>query len=414
MVYRLCSISGGGVRGIIPATIVKEMLEMSKAYNKTGTIQDLCDYVVGTSVGGILGAGLVVSKDGNNPIFTPDQVLDLLKDNAAKIFPKDANSFQHKVIAVSAFVGASIATFFAPSVIIGAAGAFGIQWTTTFVGLKMLGIAIGAGSIFSTIAYKFSNHLDGWFLPKYSRDGIDQLLQQYFANFTLTDTVVPFTTVSYSLEEKNPRVWSTFKAKKVKTDNFFLKDALGATSAAPTFFPHKVTLVGDGQRTYYDVDGGIFSNSPVNLAIAVLKKHADAQVLQRIEKEGMMVLSIGTGYHNPSSIFVPPSYFMEGILGYGILDPLVLKVMDATERDSIIQARYVLQTIRIDPKLDVSLMPMDQSDDNHIKILSKASDKFVTEHHKILSQYTNCMIFNEECKELITESTPDYSYDLIN
>jgi len=54
MVYKICSFSGGGIRGIVPATIIQEMLEMSKKYGGSGKITDFCDHVVGTSAGGIV------------------------------------------------------------------------------------------------------------------------------------------------------------------------------------------------------------------------------------------------------------------------------------------------------------------------------------------------------------------------
>ncbi|MDA0939240.1 MAG: patatin-like phospholipase family protein [Proteobacteria bacterium] len=100
MVYRVCSISGGGVRGIIPAAIIKEMLSVAKDEGKEGKITDLCDYIIGTSIGGIIGAGLTVSENKLEPKFTPDEILNLLQSKATKIFPEDAN--YHQQIALSA------------------------------------------------------------------------------------------------------------------------------------------------------------------------------------------------------------------------------------------------------------------------------------------------------------------------
>ena len=407
MAYRVCSISGGGVRGIIPATIIKEMLVISKNNEGTGKITDLCDYVVGTSVGGIVGAGLVASEDGESSKFTPEEVLKLLQSNAETIFPQDANYWLHSSITgistiLGVVAGAALGAAFSPAIpFIGGAAAIGI---------------VGAAGGFA-FGNKYSDVLDGMFTPKYSRDGIDGLLDKYFADLKLTDVIIPFTTVSYSLEQNNPRAWSTLKAQIMTKDDLFLKDALGATSAAPTFFPHKVTKVTtiiDQEEIYYDIDGGIFANSPVNLAIAVLLKHASNEVHLQIEKEGITVLSIGTGYYKSSSSFVPPTSFEESKLGYGLLDPLVFKVMHAVERDSIIQARYVTKAIRVDPRLaEKSLIPMDKSNPEHVKSLSKASADFVVEHKEILEEYVKCMMLDEHCKELITESTPNYSYEVI-
>jgi|APCry1669188879_1035177.scaffolds.fasta_scaffold16643_3 patatin-like phospholipase/acyl hydrolase len=404
MVYRVCSISGGGVRGIIPATIIKEMLKIAKAQGKEGKITDLCDYIIGTSIGGIIGAGLVVSENKSEPKFTSDEILNLLQNSAAAIFPEDANYYQ-QIILSSTFTGIATAS-------------------TAVIALKFLGLGmmstVGATGFIAASAfaatYKYANILDGFFAPKYSRDGIDKLLDENFGELRLSDTIIPFTTVSFSLEKDNPRVWSTFKAEKTLKDNLLIKDALGATSAAPTFFPHKVTNItmeGGREEIYYDVDGGIFANSPVSLGLAVLKNYASVNVISRIEKEGITVLSIGTGYHKGTEPFTPPTSFQESICGYIFTGSLIEKVMQAAERDSIVQARYVYKALRLDPKLEQSLMPMDKSNPVHIKSLSHAVDDYVVEHSKIIEGYVKCMLKDDLCDELITESTPNYSYELI-
>lgn len=407
MVYRVCSISGEGVRGIIPATIIKEMLKISKSQGKDGDIRDLCDYIVGTSIGGIIGAGLVVSEDNKSPKFTPYQILKLLQDNAEIIFPLDANYWLHSAITgvvtmLGAVAGVAVGAAFLPATpFIGAVGAIGI-----------VGAAVGFA-----LGNKYSNALDGMFTPKYSREGIDGLLNKYFGDLKLTDVIIPFTTVSYSLEQSNLKVWSTIKANKTVPDDFYIKDALGATTATPTFFPHKVTKVTtitDMEKIYYDIDSGIFANTPINLAIAVLLKHAPYETRSRIEKEGITVLSIGAGYYKDSNSFVPPTSFEESKLGYGLLDPLVFKAMYVAESESVIQTRYVNKAIRVDPKLSKNLMQMDKSDSEHIKRLSEISSNFVVWNKEIIKRYVECMILDEDCIGLyITENTQDFSYEFI-
>jgi len=406
MVYRVCSISGGGVRGIIPATIIKEMLKISKSQGKDGDIRDLCDYIVGTSIGGIIGASLIVSEDNKSPKFTPDQILKLLQDNAETIFPLNANYWLHSIVTgvvtiLGAVAGAAVGAAFLPTVLfIGGAGAIGIVGAAG-------GLALGN---------KYSDALDGMFAPKYSREGIDGLLNKYFGDLKLTDVIIPFTTVSYSLEQSNPRVWSTIKANKTVPDDFYIKDALGATSATPTFFPHKVTKVTtiiNMEKIYYDIDSGILANYPVSLAIAVLLKHAPYETRLRIEKEGITVLSIGTGYYKDTNSFVPPTSFEESKLGY-VLDPLVFKAMYTGERESIIQTRYVNKMITIDPKLSKNLMQLDKSDSEHIKSLSKISSNFVVWNKEIIKKYVECMILDEDYIGLIViENTQDFSYEFI-
>lgn len=49
------------------------------------------------------------------------------------------------------------------------------------------------------------------------------------------------------------------------------------------------------------------------------------------------------------------------------------------------QARYVYKALRLDPKLEQSLMPMDGP--VHIKNLGHAADDYVVEHSKIIEGY---------------------------
>lgn len=397
MAYRVCIISGGGIRGIIPAVILNEMIEEAKSLGGKGNISDICDYVVGTSVGGIVGAGFVASRDGKTPLFTSGQVAQLLQDNAAKIFPEDANYWQH--IALT-----SMATTITTGV--GAAVSHYLGYSLVLMGSVSLSFGILAG----VVAYRYADIFDGLFAPKYDRDGIDSVLNDKFQDLRLNDTIVPFTTTSYSLDSNSPRVWSTFKALVTKNDNFFIKDALGATSAAPTFFPHKETHSSTG-AVYHDIDGGVFANAPAILGIAVLMRYAPVSVVQKVANEGVALLMIGTGHHDSQGQFSLSSSFMEGKLGYGVVDPLILKVMDAVEKDSLIQARYVHSALILNPCLSADLMPMDQADREHTARLSQVARDYVEQHKSEVSDYTNCMFQgHSKCTQLITEDMPDYAY----
>lgn len=56
--WRILSIDGGGIRGIIPAVLLRQMEE------RTGyQISDLFDFVTGTSTGAIIALGLTTPVD---------------------------------------------------------------------------------------------------------------------------------------------------------------------------------------------------------------------------------------------------------------------------------------------------------------------------------------------------------------
>ena len=77
----ILSIDGGGIRGIIPATL---LIEFEK---RTGRpICELFDLIAGTSTGGILAAALTVSNGRGRPRHTAKAVRDAYVAHGAEIF----------------------------------------------------------------------------------------------------------------------------------------------------------------------------------------------------------------------------------------------------------------------------------------------------------------------------------------
>ena len=75
--YRILSLDGGGLRGIIPVLILKRIEEM------TGKkIYELFDCIVGTSTGGIIAAGLTATKDGKTTHLDLDTLSILIESTA--------------------------------------------------------------------------------------------------------------------------------------------------------------------------------------------------------------------------------------------------------------------------------------------------------------------------------------------
>jgi len=271
--------------------------------------------------------------------------------------------------------------------------------------IATLGItaAIGgyAGQYIDTL-YQHPENICGireYVQPKYSREGIDSVFYQYFGNKTLTDTIIPFTTFSFSLSDGTVKSFSTLKANKSPMDNFQLQDALGSTSAAPTFFAHKVITVrkDDGViKEHHEVDSGLYSNSPLALAIAVIRKHGDDEILERIDDEGISILSIGTGLYIHKNIH--ESVKGEGILGWA---PIATRTaMEGTEYISIIEGKYVHNSSRIDVEMADSI-PMDASDSNTINLLQRLAKDKAAEPN--VDSYVRCVMENKDHCQILGE-----------
>ena len=91
------SIDGGGIRGIIPARLLREIeTRMGRP------IPELFDIVAGTSTGGILALGLTLPKAGTTtPAWDAAALEELYVEHGAKIF---ANSLLRKVETVGGLV----------------------------------------------------------------------------------------------------------------------------------------------------------------------------------------------------------------------------------------------------------------------------------------------------------------------
>lgn len=79
--YRVLSIDGGGIRGVIPAVLLQHL---EQATGKA--ISELFDLIIGTSTGGILAAGLTVPRANGSPKLAAEDMLDLYVERGAEIF----------------------------------------------------------------------------------------------------------------------------------------------------------------------------------------------------------------------------------------------------------------------------------------------------------------------------------------
>ena len=172
--YRILSLDGGGLRGIIPVLILKKIEEM------TGKkIYELFDCVVGTSTGGIIAAGITATKDGKKPLLDLDTLYNLYTTEGNTIFPQPKNFIQ-----------------------------------------------------------KWSKGVNAVFNPKYSPKGLDSLLEKHFENLTLKNTLKPVIITSYDLKSNEIIMFKTRNAIwSTKRFDARLKDVCRATSAAPTYLP---------------------------------------------------------------------------------------------------------------------------------------------------------------------------------
>ncbi len=88
MTIKILSLDGGGIRGIITATILAEIEDRTKR-----PISSLFDLIAGTSTGGILALGLAMPNNGK-PRYSARDLVQLYEDKGGRIF---SHSLCHEI-----------------------------------------------------------------------------------------------------------------------------------------------------------------------------------------------------------------------------------------------------------------------------------------------------------------------------
>lgn len=124
---------------------------------------------------------------------------------------------------------------------------------------------------------------------QYVADGLEKIAHDYFGNTRLQQTLTDVLIATYDGEQKKPFLFTRFEAKQNPKHNYYLRDVIRATSAAPTFFPPKIV------DEHKFIDGGVATNNPTMAAYSWAEK-------QGIAKNAIHITSFGTGDPKPMPI----------------------------------------------------------------------------------------------------------------
>ncbi|XVE82749.1 hypothetical protein DITRI_Ditri16bG0030800 [Diplodiscus trichospermus] len=242
------SIDGGGVRGIIPGTLLAFLENKLQGLDgPKARIADYFDVIAGTSTGGLIASMLTAPNKENRPMYAATDINNFYLDHCPKIFP------QHS---------------------------------------RLNFLASAANLIKATLT---GPKHDG----KYLRSMTNQLLQDITIKQTLTNVLIP----AFDIKHLQPVIFSTNDAKEDVSKNARLADVCISTSAAPTFLPAHYFETKDANgktRTFDLIDGGVAANNPTLLAInhiskEILKNNTEFVGIEPMDSRRMLVLSLGTG-----------------------------------------------------------------------------------------------------------------------
>ena len=330
--FKILSIDGGGIRGIIPAIILAEVEK------RTGKrICEMFDLIAGTSTGGILAVGLAKPHPFHPqmPHYTAENLIDWYRQEGERIFYEP---LAERLTKADDFMKPKYSAKGRDEVL------------TEYLGDTCLKKA-----------------LTGVFLTSYD-----------------IELRMPIIFVSNQQAEIKGESF-----RKICT-GFTMKEAAMATSAAPSFFePYHLPTIQTPTGFYTLVDGGVFATNPTSLAImeAVITAQKAGEKLAIDE---ILVVSLGTGSMTRKYPYEQAKNW--GLLGW--VEPLINILMDGLSESVASQLEQLLPQAQGYPKLYYRFQaPLTEANDNlddaspdNIRKLEALAKRIIAERERDLDE----------------------------
>lgn len=341
---RILSLDGGGIRGIIPATIIQYIeQEIGRLTgNKKTRIGEYLDMVAGTSTGGILASLYLTPLNPGETIarYNATDALLLYKEHGKKIFQKGF-------------------------------------WE------------------------KFTN-FQLW-NERFKADNLQKLLDEYFGNTLLSQLIRPCLITSYDFFKRRATFFNSTGARLYggEVKDFYVKNITRATSAAPTYFePAQINSLGGGEFNL--IDGGVFVNNPAMCAYSEARNTefskdrfmTDKFKLPKKDKpaaKDMFIVSIGTGSESKQFDF-------EKLKNAGLVSwlPVIIDIMMSGNSETVdYHLRKIYDTLedsdktdymRLNPSLHSASSEMDNASRKNTEALFEAGSMYVYDNQEQLNK----------------------------
>ncbi len=151
------------------------------------------------------------------------------------------------------------------------------------------------GQIFDVPFFHKVRTAGGILDEKYPAKGIEKALKEYFGDAWLKDLLKPCIVTSYDITNRKGHFFGQHKAKKDPNNNFRVRDAARATSAAPTYFECE-QVRSEARKVFTLIDGGVFVNNPSLVSYAEGRGIFKGATGAKATAKDMKILSIGTGF----------------------------------------------------------------------------------------------------------------------
>ncbi|MBO6497149.1 MAG: patatin-like phospholipase family protein [Roseivirga sp.] len=330
---KILSIDGGGIRGILPGTILNYIeTELQRRTNNPNTrLADHFDLIAGTSTGGILTCTYLIVDEKGQTKYSAADALNIYLERGGDIFNLP---FSRKLWSL-----------------------FGIR------------------------------------RPKYSVASLESALHDYFGESMTADLKRPCIITSYDIRDRKAVFFNKVDGINNPVRNYKVRDVARATSAAPTYFkPAKIKSAIDSPLVL--VDGGVFANNPALCAYAEARtldfaKQDTPSEIAFPSAEDIFLLSLGTGTEQQP-------YYYDSAKNWGMLkwiQPIIDIMMSGNSETVDYQLKQMFKAVkhedcyhRIQPSLHNAKSQMDDVSPQNLKALHEAGLVYISNNEEKISK----------------------------
>lgn len=337
------SIDGGGVRGIVACTLLAEIEK-----NTDTRIQNLFSVFTGTSIGGIIAISLLLyNKNTKTFLYTPHEIMTVLKNNAQAIFKK---RWYH-----------GFTQLFRP------------KYKNTNLKLLLRAIIYGEDESYTKEIFEKAGLNLSIKGSKSILDRKNDIRTLYELQSIKRRLIVPV----YDLISKDTIIFDSFRVNQNSTPR--LIDICLATSAAPIYFASYSFHSADCDTNYNCIDGGVYLNFPGPAAASRVIDH-------NAQKPEIYLVSVTTGRSTPNTEDnKPKKWGALSWVSHGILDIF----MDSSTRfgeDTV--ENCITKFIRLKVPLSLASKQMDDSSPKNLQKLENDAKQYLASNQPLLSQIT--------------------------
>lgn len=230
-IRHVLSIDGGGIRGIIPAYILKKLSESLKSKGDEWPLYSHFDLIAGTSTGALLAAGLSIPQK-------PEVHLEKDEGQEMPLYHQEKRGFFRR----------------SETILDG--------YVMRSSNPELLGNLYQeqGGRIFSRSPSAFQI-LSPIFSDKYDVRNLEAFMQECLGNTRMDELLCPTAIVSFETKRSENYVFRSYGGTE-----FLVREATRASTAAPVYFPPATLIDRRTGEKLVLVDGGLGANNPSMIA----------------------------------------------------------------------------------------------------------------------------------------------------